>query len=405
MPLADDLASAQHSLRTWLKTYAYEVWWRHGADHARGGFHERLYLDASPTDEPRRARLHPRQVFAYAHATELGWAGPAHHAVEHGMHFFMSRYRREDGFYRAKVAPDGTPADDNIELYDQAFALLGLASAYSSSSEERWRSEAHALLSGLQKQFRRAAGGFEESLPARLPLGSNSHMHLLEAALAWLALDADPSWLSLATRIVELALRHWMTAPAGGISEHFDVAWRPLHTQGWIIVPGHQFEWASLLLLFTSHSRDTRLIPVALRLIELGETRGVDQQRRVVMNGCFVDGRHEDAEGRLWPQTERIKASCMAAEATGAFIHVSRALEAIQTLMRYLETPVCGLWRDRLSVADTFVEEPAPASSFYHIVGAALALQRLTRLAVAGSIAAGGTRIEFQNRASSAEER
>lgn len=40
----------------------------------------------------------------------------------------------------------------------------------------------------------------------------------------------------------------------------------------------------------------------------------------VVMNSCFVDDRHEDAEARLWPQTERIKASCKAAEATGAFI-------------------------------------------------------------------------------------
>jgi mannose/cellobiose epimerase-like protein (N-acyl-D-glucosamine 2-epimerase family) len=48
--------------------------------------------------------------------------------------------------------------------------------------------------------------------------------------------------------------------------------------------------------------------------------------------------------------------------------------------MRYFETPVHGLWRDRLSVDDCFVEEPAPASSFYHIVGAAVALERLARV-------------------------
>jgi len=55
----------------------------------------------------------------------------------------------------------------------------------------------------LEKQFRRAAGGFAESIPVRLPLASNSHMHRLEAALAWLALDTDPRWLSLATQIVD----------------------------------------------------------------------------------------------------------------------------------------------------------------------------------------------------------
>jgi mannose-6-phosphate isomerase len=77
----------------------------------------------------------------------------------------------------------------------------------------------------------------------------------------------------------------------------------------------------------------------------------------------------------------------MAAEATGAPIYLSRTLEGIETLMRYFETPVRGLWRDRLSVEDTFIDEPAPASSFYHIVGAALALERLARVAIArGSV-------------------
>ena len=37
-------------------------------------------------------------------------------------------------------------------------------------------------------------------------------------------------------------------------------------------------------------------------------------------------------------------------------------------LRRYTEVTLKGLWRDRLKPDDTFVEEPAPASSFYHIV-------------------------------------
>jgi mannose/cellobiose epimerase-like protein (N-acyl-D-glucosamine 2-epimerase family) len=382
MPIAYDLASVHHSFRDWLNTHAYEVWWTRGADREQGGFHERLHLDATPTDEPRRARLHPRQVFAYAHATELGWVGPALQAVKHGLHFFMSHYKRDDGFYRSRVAPDGAAADQPIELYDQAFALLGFASAYSSSNDERWRSEAYALHRGLLNQFQRAAGGFEESLPARLPLASNSHMHLLEAALAWLELDKNPRWLNLATQIVELALTRWLSSPAGVISEHFDGAWQPLHTRGWVIEPGHQFEWASLLLHFVAHSRDPRLVPTALRLIEFGETWGVDPRRRAVMNSCFVDGRCDDAEARLWPQTERIRASCMAAEATGDSLYTGRTLEALETLMRYFETPLPGLWHDRLSAEDTFIVEPAPASSFYHIVGAALALERLSRAAI-----------------------
>jgi len=69
----------------------------------------------------------------------------------------------------------------------------------------------------------------------------------------------------------------------------------------------------------------------------------------------------------------------MAAETTGDVIHLSHALEATQALMLYFDTPVRGLWRDRMNVEGAFIEEPVPASSFYHIVGAALALDRLAR--------------------------
>lgn len=371
------LLGAYQGLRTWLATYAYEVWWSRGADHARGGFHERLNLDATPTDEPRRARLHPRQVFAYAHAPELGWSGPADRAIEHGLQYFLSRYKRSDGCYRAKVAPDGTPIDDHIELYDQAFALLGFAAAYSFCREERWLAEAGALHTRLQQTFRRPSGGFEESIPAKLPLLSNSRMHLLEAALAWLELDADPRWLTLATQIVELALTRCIDTRTGAIGEYFTSDWQPFDTHAEIVEPGHQFEWASLLLKFARHSSDARLAPAALRLIEFGESRGVDRQRRVVINSCFADGRPDDADARLWPQTERIRASCAAAEASSDAMHVLHALEATQTLMRYFATARQGLWRDRLNAANEFVDEPAPASSLYHIVGAALALGRV----------------------------
>jgi mannose-6-phosphate isomerase len=46
--------------------------------------------------------------------------------------------------------------------------------------------------------------------------------------------------------------------------------------------------------------------------------------------------------------------------------------------MRYLDTPTPGLWRDTMDERGAFVEQLAPASSFYHIVSAALQLRRAT---------------------------
>ena len=176
------------ALQSWIVD-AFEVWWRYGADHVGGGFHERLNHDLTPTAEPRRSRLHPRQAFAYAHAQRLQWSGPSATAVKHALRFFVAHYRREDGFFRALVTPDGRPLDDEIVLYDQAFALLGFAAGYATLGDERWRASGLQLHDVLRERLAHPTDGFKESFAQTEPLSSNSHMHLLEAALAWSELD------------------------------------------------------------------------------------------------------------------------------------------------------------------------------------------------------------------------
>jgi len=60
--MSDALREAKElsvALKSWLLDSAFTLWWERGADQKHGGFHERLKLDATPTGEPRRARLHP----------------------------------------------------------------------------------------------------------------------------------------------------------------------------------------------------------------------------------------------------------------------------------------------------------------------------------------------------------
>lgn len=376
-----ELASVHQALQTWLLEHAYDLWWTRGADHARGGFHERLRLDATPTDEPRRARLHPRQMFAYGRAAELGWSGPAAVAVAHALRFFLSHYRRADGLFRTCVTPDGEPLDERAVLYDQAFALLGLAAAFATLGDDWHRSAAHELHDTLRARLAHPIAGFEESSPPVVPLTANSHMHLLEASLAWQEVDEDPCWRALAAQLVELALTRLIDPRSGALRELFTPDWQPVTgEQGEIIEPGHHFEWASLLLQYAVRNQDPRPVRAALRLIEIGETRGVDPARGVAVDAVTEKASAPGAQARLWPQTERLRAACIAAEVTGHEWYLRPALEATRTLLRYLDTPVRGLWRDRMSPRGSFLEEPAPASSFYHVVGAAAALARLVRI-------------------------
>ena len=340
-----------------------------------GGFHERLNHDLTPAAEPRRSRLHPRQAFAYGHAQRLRWGGPSATAVEHALRFFMAHYRREDGLFRALVSPDGRPLDDEIVLYDQAFALLGLAAGYATLGEERWRASGVQLHDVLRERLAHPTVGFMEKLAQTEPLSSNAHMHLLEATLAWSELDQDPRWRTLAAELVSLALTRLIDPRTGALPEFFTADWRPEPAS--VFEPGHQFEWAWLLLRFDASRHDQQIERAALKLIEIGETHGVDRKRRATIASLRSDFSVHDPHARLWSQCERIKAACSAHALTGAARYEAMALEACETLRTYLDTPIRGLWRDRLDAQGSFVEEPAPASSLYHLVGAVLELSGL----------------------------
>ena len=73
---------------------------------------------------------------------------------------------------------------------------------------------------------------------------------------------------------------------------------------------------------------------------------------------------------RFWGQTEWLKAALRLAvvvpEKRTEYLHsANRALNAITP---FLATSITGLWYDKLLEDGTMVNEPAPASTFYHIV-------------------------------------
>jgi mannose-6-phosphate isomerase len=105
----------------------------------------------------------------------------------------------------------------------------------------------------------------------------------------------------------------------------------------------------------------------ARKLFENG-VAGYDSGREVAIMALFDDLTPMDPVARLWPQTEYIKAAVILGED-------SHILTAARALRRYLDTPALGVWRDKLLPDNSFVEEPAPASSLYHIVAACAELR------------------------------
>ena len=363
------LAGWRDRLTAWLMTAALPAWWALGADLDQGGFHEALDFRARPVGGPRRARVQARQIYCFAAAGELGWAGPWRTAVEHGLTRLLGAYRREDGLFRTLVASDGGALDETATLYDQAFALFALAWAAKVLPERASGLEATArLVVEALRAHRAGRRGFTEVV-GPTPYQSNPHMHLFEAALAWEAVSRDPTWAALADEIAALALSALIDPATGALGEHFDAAWRPAEgAAGRLVEPGHQFEWAWLLQRWGAARGDDAALAAARRLYGVG-LRGVDRARGVAVDALSDDVGVTETSARLWPQTEWLKASLI-------LDHAEEAVAAARGLQLYLDAAPPGLWRDRLGPDGRFVEEPSPASSLYHIVCAAAELAR-----------------------------
>ncbi len=381
MPTPAALKVDAAAARAWLFDAALPIWWTHGFDREAACFHERLALDAKPVRSPRRVRAQARQTYVYACAGALGWPGPWRAAVEAGAEVLTGRALHADGGVIHTLDADGRPGDLRRDLYDTAFVIFALAHA-GRALGDRPDLIAHAarLADWVEETWRDPAGGYHEGEVAAVPpRRQNPHMHLLEALLALHEATGAPRFLARADAIAALFTTRLLDRENGAVLEYFTPDWAPAPGEdGRIAEPGHQFEWAWLL------DRRRRLGGAgapseAEALLAHGERFGVDRSGTAI-DEVWAEGGVRTPTARLWPQTERIKANIVAYERTGDGAAAGAAHQAFEALMRYCAVPIPGLWRDRKQPDGGFVEEAAPASSFYHII---LALQELIRVAEA----------------------
>lgn len=356
----------------WLRLRALPLWSAVGRDDD-GAFAELLTLEGRHVTSQRRARVQARQVFVFAEAGRMGWNGHWKQCVTTGLSWLDTHYLRHDGLTRTLLSDTGEVLDDTPFLYDQAFQMLA---------------RAHALMAGVEGDHHAKAVTARETLLAKAPkegglieagahpYQSNAHMHLLEASLAWETAGGDEGWTALADRIVNLASTRFIDPRGGFLREFFKPDWTPADGEdGDLVEPGHQFEWAWLLARYGRARGDATFIALAKRLHAFGRI-GIGARRQVALDALSTDGAPRGRRARLWPQTEWMKSALILAELSNDEERrslIEEAAAAQRALWLYLTDD--GLWRDKLLEGGGFINEPAPASSFYHIMGAWLQLQ------------------------------
>jgi mannose-6-phosphate isomerase len=366
-PNFSSIAESAAWFDAWLVEAALPLWAGAGRDAERGSFQEALTVEGEPWPAPRRSRGQARQIWVYATAAAAG-LGEGYPQIAHAAwRFYSEHYLRPDGLFVRSADAAGAPVDVTPALYEQAFSLLAMAALETIAPGAR-AADAQALKTALEP-LRHPAGGWREN--GDQPFQANAHMHLFEAALAWdEAAAGQGGWSALADEIAALALSRFVQRETGVLREFFDAEWRALDDRGGgLIEPGHQFEWAWLLDRWGRLRGRDDACAAARRLYAAG-LRGVDPAVGVAVGALWSDLSIREPATRIWVQTEYLKAALI-------FGDEAEALRAARALALFLDTPCRGTWRDKLRADRTFVQEPAPATSFYHLLGAIRPLREL----------------------------
>lgn len=302
-------------------------------DRELGGFFHGYRDDGSIYDRRTRHLVSStRFVINYAEvARRLGRTGDRA-IVRHGLRFLRDVHRDpRSGAYVWQLDGD-TPADRTVHAYGHAFVLLAYARAFACGIEEArpWIDEVCEL---LERIFWRSADGLyaDEADPDSLVTGAyrgqNANMHACEAMIAAFHATGDTAFLARAFLLARRVTVDLAACGGGPIWEHYDTAWQPdwgynrndpKHLfRPWGFQPGHQTEWAKLLLQLRAARDEAWLLPRAEEMFAWTTRHAWDDEHGGLVYGIAPDGTVCDGEKYFWVQAESLAAAARLAMATG----------------------------------------------------------------------------------------
>lgn len=362
--------------KEWLSKSVFPIWFEIGFDFHTGCFVECFSSQGEPLwSIDRRAMVQARQIYSLVEAVRLNLfeKKKAKELIQKNIYFIIKSYALPDGAFAHSVDADLKISKSEPDLYTQAFILFGLAKAYEILKDNHLKLVAKKLLDYLNEHRRLKPAGYTEIKEQKILYQSNPHMHLFEAALAWQAVDSDECWKNFSNDLKQLCVSVFIDPQSGALAEHYSEPWQPQTESGYFIFePGHHYEWSWLLLKYEQLIQK----PVGIAsesLFLLAEKYGLNQNRKFVVDEVLSNYQIKKSSSRFWPQCERIKAAVALGVLQPKNLQLSYAEaadQAFESLFKYFEVPHSGLWQDTLLDSGSFQNQPAKASSLYHIVNA-----------------------------------
>ncbi|NUR24145.1 AGE family epimerase/isomerase [Frateuria sp.] len=357
-----------------------------------GGFFHYFKDDGTVYDRSHRHLVSStRFVFNYALAAIEFEDAEYLEAARHGLHYVHEVHRDPASGGYAWTIRDGKPEDRTNHAYGVAFVLLACASARRAGIVEAapWMDETWDL---LEKRYWDAEAGLykdeaDEHWNFSPYRGQNANMHMCEAMLAAYQASDDVRYLDRALTLADHMTRRQAAKANGLVWEHYDAHWNvdwnynrdnPRHLfRPWGFQPGHQTEWAKLLVILESllaeRGREERwLLPTARHLFDTALMRAWDDKYGGINYGFAPDGTICDGDKYFWVQAESLAAAALLHARTGLAMYDDWYGKLWAYAWQHFVDHTHGAWY-RILTHDNrrYDDEKSPAGKVdYHTMGA-----------------------------------
>ena len=375
----------------WLFNNVLPLWAKDGIDRQFGGSIEGFAPDGRPmVDVNKRCRVQSRQAYVFAEACAMGWREGGQ-IMERLLDFMVKNYHAGNGGYITLAKANGDAADETIEAYDQAFAILAFGWAFHITGDTKYRQMAYQTLDFLNQNMRHEQGGYIDSLPNRELRRANPHMHLFEAAIHWMVLHEDDRMAELAAEMFSLYKSHFCVD--GLLREYFNqdlsLVDLPINAPESLVEPGHLYEWAWLLKTYENITGAQSSTAAVLQAF--ADNFGFSRATSLVVDQIDIQGRKpEQQTSRLWPQTEFVRLKLGQMDPSSRL----RGLNMLERIKHHYLIGDTGRWRDRVDADGVVTAHHAPASSLYHLLGCVKPLLKKREAIAAGYLASLKTGVE-----------
>ncbi|TWI52804.1 mannose/cellobiose epimerase-like protein (N-acyl-D-glucosamine 2-epimerase family) [Pseudomonas duriflava] len=364
----------------------------------RGGFFHFFRDNGDIYDrETRHLVSSTRFVFNFAMAYRQFGNREYLDATYHGLRYLREKHLQPNGSYAWLLRGDEI-LDGTNHAYGLAFVILAYAHGVMAGVEDAraWLAETWDT---FEQHFWREADGLycDEISPDWSEVssyrGQNANMHACEALLAAFEATGEQRYLDRAeTLALNMTQRQAAltkstapvaaSVPEGLIWEHYHADWSidwdynrddPANLfRPWGFQPGHQVEWAKLLLILERHRPLTWLAPRAAELFDAAWQNAWDIEHGGLYYGFAPDGSPCDPDKYFWVQAEALAAAALLAARTGEERYWKHYDQLWQYSWEFFIDHEYGAWWRLLDRRNRkYSDEKSPAGKVdYHTMGA-----------------------------------